>query len=461
MNFQFFKNSWPQISFLGFGAFLLLSGFWVVDLWVSVDDLQMAIWVVLVTWALLSINFLFMFFSEGRTPDWRWGACLGFLLTIATPSTLQTDQLRYVWDGWMTWQGINPYRFAPVEAPYYHQIFWAQYINHSHLSTLYPPFAQVLFALAALLNPFFWPEIFGWGPFGGPEGFWQAELGWKILTGIGVASFIYFLRYRKWWWILAHPLFLHTVCGNAHIDFFYCWVLVILGLSRTWKGTSLKVAAVAMSAIFIKWTPLILAPAILLRAIKKWNWSEALSTVFLVFGFFGGLTFLYYAGSKGQFFEGLAAYGREWFFFGYFHRLLVDLTSPRLGMQQAVGMAKAIGLIIFVILWGGLFWNFYQKKIRLELFMPVAYFLFLAFSPTIHPWYLLPVLILGIRYLKKIWVFWIWPLLAPLSITYSLRSSDPTSVRYFVYGIVSVFLVLAIRRMIWRTPQMRSLGYKE
>ena len=73
-------------------------------------------------------------------------------MTLAAPPLLSTDMYRYVWDGRVQLAGINPYRYLPVapaleflrdDAVYPH-------INRAdYAHTIYPPAAQMIFALAA------------------------------------------------------------------------------------------------------------------------------------------------------------------------------------------------------------------------------------------------------------------------------------------------------------------------
>lgn len=78
-------------------------------------------------------------------------AILGFAilfrgLSLAQQPTLSTDIYRYLWDGRIAAQGINPYRYAPLAPqekplrPHYWHI-----INHKWCVTMYPPLSQMAF----------------------------------------------------------------------------------------------------------------------------------------------------------------------------------------------------------------------------------------------------------------------------------------------------------------------------
>ena len=74
-------------------------------------------------------------------------------LTLATP-LLSDDLYRYVWDGRVAHAGINPFLHAPASdalASVRDDAIWPL-INHPEVPTIYPPAAQALFHLNAILG---------------------------------------------------------------------------------------------------------------------------------------------------------------------------------------------------------------------------------------------------------------------------------------------------------------------
>lgn len=98
--------------------------------------------------------------STRRTLLWLLAAAAlarGALLVL--PPLLSEDVFRYVWDGATQWAGINPFRFAPsaeavdgVARGAGLTVVRAQ-IGHAHLSTIYPPAAQITFAAVVGVAP--------------------------------------------------------------------------------------------------------------------------------------------------------------------------------------------------------------------------------------------------------------------------------------------------------------------
>lgn len=80
-------------------------------------------------------------------------AVLFRLILVPAPPSLSDDVYRYVWDGRVLLHGIHPYAWAP-DAPELAPLrdeAWAR-INHPELGTIYPPLAEVSFALLAGLG---------------------------------------------------------------------------------------------------------------------------------------------------------------------------------------------------------------------------------------------------------------------------------------------------------------------
>jgi alpha-1,6-mannosyltransferase len=135
------------------------------------------------------------------------GLVLRLALLPADP-TLSDDVWRYLHDGRAQLAGVSPYAFAPADdatLPFRgpeHPL-----INHPHLVTIYPPAAQMTFALAALAG--------------------ASLLSWKLLllaAELGLAlAIVALLRARGrdarlvavYAW---HPLAALEIAGNAHLE---------------------------------------------------------------------------------------------------------------------------------------------------------------------------------------------------------------------------------------------------
>lgn len=85
---------------------------------------------------------------------------------LGFPSILEDDYNRYLWDGAVTASGLNPYAYSPeqvLELRKENSVFdnlisqsngTFENINHPEFSTVYPPAAQLVFALTHWISPF-------------------------------------------------------------------------------------------------------------------------------------------------------------------------------------------------------------------------------------------------------------------------------------------------------------------
>ncbi len=76
--------------------------------------------------------------------------CLGavfFRITLFTAEpSLSDDIYRYLWDGKVQSNGLNPYLYPPdAEELEFLRDEYHEGVNHKDIKTIYPPFAQVFF----------------------------------------------------------------------------------------------------------------------------------------------------------------------------------------------------------------------------------------------------------------------------------------------------------------------------
>lgn len=83
-------------------------------------------------------------------------AVLG-LLFVCAPPVLSDDLYRYLWEGRLWLEGVNPYRVPPSDPSLVplRDSLWEP-INNKPLASIYPPLMQLLFVLSALLGGQVW-----------------------------------------------------------------------------------------------------------------------------------------------------------------------------------------------------------------------------------------------------------------------------------------------------------------
>jgi alpha-1,6-mannosyltransferase len=174
------------------------------------------------------------------------------LAVVPTPVRLSTDPYRYLWDGRVQHAGVNPYRYAPAAPELAHLRDGEIHpnINRPTKRTVYPPGAELLFALVAAVAP---GSIVGWRLF---------LLGCEIVTG-GLLLRLLGRMGRPPTAVVLYawaPLVIYEGVQAAHVDVAF---LPALLLALLWRQEGRMVAAgLALGvAVLIK-----LYPAVLLIA---------------------------------------------------------------------------------------------------------------------------------------------------------------------------------------------------
>jgi uncharacterized membrane protein len=216
--------------------------------------------------SLYSVLFLLFYFilKKGKSDFWLLAgiAILFRLIFLPLIPNLSQDFYRFIWDGRMLTQGLNPYLTTPqsyIEAGHFSIVAQSQELyagmgelNGSHY-TNYPPLNQVCFAIASLL--------------GGKSivGVATALRIIIILADIGII--IIGKRLLQHLGLPIHTIFLYALnpfiiiemTGNLHFEtvmlFFVVWSLYLLA-----KGKWIWSAVLFAFSISLKLLPLLLLP---------------------------------------------------------------------------------------------------------------------------------------------------------------------------------------------------------
>ena len=181
------------------------------------------------------------------------GAILMRGLLLFSPPFLSTDLYRYVWDGMVQNEGINPYRYRPDAPALVHLRDRTIYpgINRKDTArTIYPPFAEAVYALAARLSP--------------------TLIGMKaVMTAfdlMGIAALLALLRRagQPLVRILIYawqPLPIWEFAGNGHVDAIVVAAVAMALLAAAAERPAASAVAFA-GAVLAKFLPAVLAPAL-------------------------------------------------------------------------------------------------------------------------------------------------------------------------------------------------------
>ncbi len=214
------------------------------------------------------------------------------LLVFAEPHS--TDIYRYVWDGRVQADGINPYRYIPADPALAHlrdERIYSGVNRKEYAPTIYPPMAQVVYFLASRVS----------------ETVTMMKMAMLAFEAVAVWALIRLLESRGIPIVLAslyalHPLPIWEVAGSGHVDIIAVAFVMLAFLAaqrgqRVWSGVALA------AGVLTKYFPFALTPAIY----RRWDWKMpaafAVTAIALylpylgagkkVFGFLGG-----YAGEE-------------------------------------------------------------------------------------------------------------------------------------------------------------------
>ncbi|MDO8723166.1 MAG: hypothetical protein Q7J31_13230 [Syntrophales bacterium] len=365
-------------------------------------DLRLSVPTLLGASAVCIISLAFLLYEEGKgklalSPSTILFFALFFrLLFLFRLPELSDDIYRYLWDGLQVLHGNNPYAAAPFDVRPFDNLSASLLakINHPRLVTIYPPFAQIVFAAGAAISHSF--------------------IGFKVLMVIldlGICSLLCKILPRMnlsagrailYAW---HPLPVIEIAGSGHVDgvvilLFFLTIYVLLpkpardvsaqdlhrlpSFMAPQYAKPLLAGTVFALAVLVKFIPLIYLPALLMATVNPLTFGLVFLTasLFIALPFTPDLTHML---------STLSIYLQNWEFSNFAFRLLRNLLSS--GNQARIILS---GLFISCLT---AFTVSFRMKSRdrdtqqkFLLFMKSLYgitFGFLLLTPTLHPWYAL------------------------------------------------------------------------
>jgi alpha-1,6-mannosyltransferase len=186
---------------------------------------------------------------------------------IFSPAFLSTDIYRYVWDGRVQAAAINPYRYIPGDpalAALRDDAIYPHINRGDYAPTIYPPAAQIIFALAGQV----WSSI---------TGLKLAMFGFEALTVLCLLNLLRAARLPAQRVLIYawNPLPVWAFAGNGHVDAAVCGFVALALLLRVrradgWAGVALGAAALT------KFLPAVIAPVLWSR---RGGWRLACAAV--------------------------------------------------------------------------------------------------------------------------------------------------------------------------------------
>ncbi|GHC47247.1 glycosyltransferase 87 family protein [Ulvibacter litoralis] len=342
------------------------------------------------------------------------GIAVRFIFIGAIPN-LSQDFYRFIWDGRLLIQGINPYLFTP-------QLYAANpeigvtvsqatalmngmgALNASHFSN-YPPVNQFFFAIAALFSS---KSILG-----------SVMVLRCIMIGADI-GILYFgkrlleklqLPPNRIFWYFLNPFIIIELTGNLHFEgvmlFFMIWGLYLLHNKKwIWAGVLLGLS------ISVKLLPLLLLPIFLKYFFKKEAsflqnlkipvafYLIVLGTVLLTFAPFLSSEFI------SNFFATISLWFQTFEFNASVYYLIRWIGFQTVGWNiiAVAGKSLAFVVVTIIILFGFFRKNKTTPQLITTLLLGVSCYFLLA--TTVHPWYVATPLLLSIFTKYKFPLVW-------------------------------------------------------
>lgn len=314
---------------------------------------------------------------------------------IAVPN-LSQDFYRFIWDGNLVLEGINPYLFTPDDLMDRQDTIMPNmqllYDNMGDLSarnySSYPPLNQLFFALFSFLGG---KSILGniiafrLGIIGADLGI--VYFGKKLLRRMNLSQNLIF-------WYFLNPLVIIELTGNLHFEglmlFFFVWGMYQLSIKKwTWAGFLLG------CSISIKLIPLMFMPLF----VKNLGFKKSI----LFFGIVGTacLLFLlpfYTPGFYGNYMQTLRLWFSNFEFNAGIYTIIekIAIHHGEKPWEFIKDYGRITSYLMFTIVL--LFTILRRNKDLSVLFASMLWILTLYYllTPTVHPWYIIPILLISL-----------------------------------------------------------------
>lgn len=339
--------------------------------------------------------------KEGR----YLGIFLRFVLLFSIPN-LTDDFYRFIWDGKLLLNGINPYAFSPEQITLnnvHHTNFTNvvdthlfNELNSKQYFSIYPPVCQFLFSGAAFLsfnNTYVNIVLLKFFIF-------LFEAGTILLLPKLLEQLKMPVKYQLIYTL--NPLIILELTGNMHFEAIMVFFLV-LSIYYLVKQKDIFSAIAFGFAIGSKLWPVMLLPLFFKfigfkRTLQFCLISGVVALIILLPMF---LQYKNIAGSLNLYFQQFEFNASSYYFF----RFIIGKDANYdtfLIMRKLLPLFTVIGITLLSI--------FYKKQYFLTALL-LAFSLYCLFATTIHPWYLSPLIILSVfsnfRY-AIIWSFLIY-----------------------------------------------------
>ncbi len=396
--------------------------------------------------ALLGLFFILKSNAQLRTIQFL---ALAFrLVYLFTIPMLSDDYFRFLWDGSLVINGINPFHYLPtdidIDFPLKSDLLHG--MNSPNYYSIYPPISQVLYSFGAWFLPFgILPSIIAIR-----VPLILAEIGMifllpKLLKKLNINQ-------KNSLWYILNPLVIIELTGNLHFEGLMLFFLIAGVYAFTNSKTNRGAILLGFSAA-VKLLPLILFPLFL----RKYKWKEAIK-IYLIAGATFTLLWLPLLDvlTIEHFFDSFNLYFKSFEFNASLYYVLRWMGYQIYGynMIELLGSVLpklALLLMLVIMLWQSI--DSWKELLKKALF---AYSIYYLFASIVHPWYIIIPLVVSLFTSYRYVV--LWSFLCILS--YSAYHETIVSENYLFIAI-EYMLVITMALMEFKIlPQFAILDQK-
>ncbi len=323
------------------------------------------------------------------------GVLFRFVFLFAEPN-LSQDYYRFIWDGELIIQGINPYLSVPNTLINENtlQITNAQTLyegmgslSAKHYSN-YPPLNQLLFSIAALLSG---------------KSVWGAAFVMRIMIILADVGIFYFGRKllqqlnrstHLIFWYFLNPLILIELTGNLHFEgvmlFFFVASMYLLSTKKWMLAAVLYGFSISVKLVPLLFLPLFLKHFKLKHSLLFYS-VVGTTCLLLLFPFFSSEFISNYSETIGLWFSNFEFNAG---LYNAIKKIAIQFDAKPWELIKTYGKITPVITIILVFLFTFLRKN--QKMTVLVTSMLWILVLYYFISPTVHPWYISFVILLTI-----------------------------------------------------------------
>ncbi len=374
------------------------------------------------------------------------GILFRLIFLIAEPN-LSQDFYRFIWDGELVSQGINPYLYLPDDLITKSDLHIANAqelykgmgsLSAKHYSN-YPPLNQLIFALATIL--------------GGKSIMGSIVVMRLIIVSADIGVFYYGRKLLKHlnrsphliFWYFLNPLIIIELTGNLHFEgvmlFFFIWSICLLSIKK-W----LWPAVIYALSISVKLVPLLFLPLFL----KYFGFKKSV-LFYMIVGAVTSLSLLPFYSP--EFSNNYSETIGLWFSNFEFNAGLYNLIK-QIAIQfetKPWELIKTYGKITpYLIIGMVLIFTFFRKNQKLPVLLSSMFWVLTIYyflSTIVHPWYVVFLVLLTLYNDFRFPLFWSAVVVLSYSAYIKPDTIENLGLLFVEYFIVFGFLIYEIIRL--------------